>query len=289
MSSTIILPSNVDAAAFGSNIKFAEPKALDNGVAKLVFMSYKKNPIIIQTPEMWSTFGLANYKPDPKSPDKYSIDLSLKDKENRPSVNAFYTMLESMENRMVDECLENSFSWLKKAKDKCTRPVVEAVFSPLIRHSKDKETGNISTKYPPSFRLNLPYRNGQFECEVFNAKTPANLNELELKGAKVTAIIQCTGIWLAGGKFGCSWKVKQLRVIPPASLAGYSFHDMDDDNMVEEEDIDEEVCQDIVDDVNGEETQDVVDNKVDTSDDEEDNGDDEKPKIVKKIVRKKAT
>ena len=33
------------------------------------------------------------------------------------------------------------------------------------------------------------------------------LDELFVKGATIQALIRCSGIWIVGGKFGCSWNV----------------------------------------------------------------------------------
>merc|ERR1712028_122738 len=49
------------------------------------------------------------------------------------------------------------------------------------------------------------------------------LSEVLVKGAKVQALIQCVGLWFAGGKYGCSWKVLQIKVTPPQGVSGYSF------------------------------------------------------------------
>jgi hypothetical protein len=69
---------------------------------------------------------------------------------------------------------------------------------------------------------------------VYDTKRqPIDIKELidtnAFKGAKVTAIIQCLGIWVAGGKFGCSWKVLQMRVSPPQTIKGYAFKELEDD------------------------------------------------------------
>ena len=45
-----------------------------------------------------------------------------------------------------------------------------------------------------------------------------------VKKVEVTALMQCTGVWFAGGKFGLSWKAVQVRLDSvPAGLRGYGF------------------------------------------------------------------
>jgi len=52
------------------------------------------------------------------------------------------------------------------------------------------------------------------------------VEDLLVKGAQVTALIQCTGMWFAGSKFGLSWKANQIRVDNlPQSSRGMTFVD----------------------------------------------------------------
>jgi hypothetical protein len=53
-----------------------------------------------------------------------------------------------------------------------------------------------------------------------------SMEELLVKGAQVTSLIQCTGLWFAGSKFGVSWKATQMRVdVLPQSARGFTFVD----------------------------------------------------------------
>jgi hypothetical protein len=157
-------------------------------------------------------------------------------------------------------------TWLKKKYNSVD--VVEALYTPMVKYAKDKTTGEITDKYPPTFKLKIPFVNSAFQCEVYdNKRKTVDLKQLidtgAFKGAKVTAIIQCLGIWVAGGKYGCSWKVLQMRVSPPQTIKGYAFKDLEDDK-VDDSDIEDD------DSVNGNEilnhaTEEI--NKLDVNDD----------------------
>jgi hypothetical protein len=197
-------------------------------------MSFNKSPLVLQTPEMIAPYGISNWNDDGKGPDKYSLDLSFKGKEGRDSLNTFFEKMVSLDKKLVQDGVENSMTWLKKKYNSIQ--VVEALYTSMVKYAKDKTTGEITDKYPPTFKLKLPYVNGSFMCEVFDTKrNPMNLKQLidtgAMKGAKVTAIIQCLGIWVAGGKYGCSWKVLQMRVSPPQTIKGYAFKDLEDDKV----------------------------------------------------------
>jgi hypothetical protein len=78
-----------------------------------------------------------------------------------------------------------------------------------------------------------------FKCDVYDGeRNVIDLNTVETKGAKITAIIQCLGVWVAAGKFGCTWKVIQMKVVPPASIRGYAFKEVANDAIAE--DVDDE-------------------------------------------------
>lgn len=264
-----------------NKINYGQPKMLESG-GKAIYMGYSGKPLYIQTPEMTAPFGMTKWNNDKgDAPDKYTIELSFKGRESKQSIDRFYNMLETIDKKVVADALENSTAWFKKKYTSVD--VVEALYTPLIKHPKDKSTGEITDKYPPTFRLNIPYKDSKFTCEVFNDKREiTDLSAMETKGSKVTAIIQCLGLWCAGGKFGCSWKVVQLRVVPPATIKGFAFKDDENEDKIDSD------IEDDSDDVN---EKDIIDNTVADDDDcivessdEEDDEVDEKQSDVKTVV-----
>ena len=236
---SIILPSSFDV----SSVSYSAPRTLDNG-GRAIYMSLNRSPIVIQTPEMVAPYGVSNWNDDGKGPDKYSLDLSFKGKEGRENLNTFFEKMVALDKKLVQDGVDNSMTWLKKKYNSVD--VVEALYTPMVKYAKDKTTGEITDKYPPTFKLKIPFVNSAFQCEVYDTKRKSvNLKELidtgAFKGAKVTAIIQCLGIWVAGGKYGCSWKVLQMRVSPPQTIKGYAFKDLEDDKVADSEsDIDDD-------------------------------------------------
>ena len=95
------------------------------------------------------------------------------------------------------------------------------------------------------------------------------------------ALIQCNGIWFAGGKYGLSWKALQVRVAPPESLSGYSFVAESDDEEVDEVSADEDGGAPATG------TLDALDNQVvdSSSSDDSSDEDDEEPVVVKVAKR----
>jgi hypothetical protein len=86
--------------------------------------------------------------------------------------------------------------------------------------------------YPPTIKLQLRQRDGKFETQVYDDKkrplTDVPLEDILVKGSVITSLIQCTGVWFAGGKFGLSWKAIQIRADKvPESIRGFAFLEED--------------------------------------------------------------
>jgi hypothetical protein len=193
MAPNIVLPKNFDI----TNVGFSDVKVLDNG-GKIVYVSYNSAPLVMQTPPMVAPFGMSMWDNDGKQAPKYSLDLSFKAMDVSPQLQTFYHVLEELDRRLVDDGFANQQTWFK-GKKYGSRDIVEALYTHLIKHAKDRETGERTDKYPPTFKLGVPFRDGAFVCDAFDdQRRTLNLNDIDTKGAKVTAIMQCTGLWFAG-------------------------------------------------------------------------------------------
>lgn len=221
--SDIVLPKNFDV----NQLSFAPPKSRAENGSKSVFIAYNGKPLLVQTPEMSAPFGISVWPGERGAPDKYNIDVTFKDRENRPPLDAFYKMLEAISVRVITEAIDNSQQWFKRSKFP-SREVVEELFTPMIRMHKDKVTGEVTNQYPPVFKMSLPYREGAFQLQAYNDRR----EQIDLmnvvqdnrgKNARVMAIVQCSAVWIVGTKFGVTWKVRQLRIVESAKLPSFAF------------------------------------------------------------------
>jgi len=273
------------------DVHYGTPRTLDSG-GKSIYMAFNKAPIVLQTPQMWAPFGKQKWENDKGTP-KFTLDLSFKGMDSSPALETFYNKMTELDNKLVEDGVTNSFDWLKKKS--VSSEVVSNLYTKLVRHHHDKDTGELTNKYPPTFKLTLPWKDGAFSCEVYdNNKQLVDLNTIETKGCRVTAIIQCLGIWVAAGKFGCTWKVLQMRVVPPQTIKGYAFKEVENDK-VEEEDVEDDTKEDDVDDdllhhshidSKAADDDDEDDDVVESSD-EEDDLEAKKPEPVKTPAAKK--
>jgi hypothetical protein len=222
----ITMCKNIDLA----KVTYSAPKLMDSG-AKSIFIAYDGAPLIVQTPRLACPFGIKKWSNDPKNADKVdkiNLELSFKGAGEKAAIAKALEVFQALDAKLLEDALDNSMAWFKRKYT--STDVVEALYTPLVRYAKDKETGARTDKYPPTMRVTLPHVNGRVTCEVYNAAQEPipDICAIETKGAHARAIIQCTGVWVAGGKFGCSWKVVQLCVEPTTGISGFAF--LEDDN-----------------------------------------------------------
>lgn len=229
-----------------SKIRFGDAKAVGKQGARIVYVSYNDRPLIMQTPEMNCPWGLSNPDKDAKGPaEKLSIALSFKGKEFNAALQKAFEKGMEFDDVMLQGGIDNCMPWFKAKYT--SKEVVQALYTPFIKFSKDPNTLEITDKYPPSIRFSVPVKDGKIPIDCYDEnRQPMELTETtDLRGAKVTAIVQCSGVWLIGGnKFVPSWKVLQLKVKQSAStIKGFAFKD--DEEGEEECDIDADADADV--------------------------------------------
>ena len=58
------------------------------------------------------------------------------------------------------------------------------------------------------------------------------------QGSSIKAVLKCNGVWLANGKFGCTWRAEQIRVqVPEGGLQDFAIQtdSEDEDGEVQKE------------------------------------------------------
>ena len=234
MSSNVTLPRDFDI----SNLAFGEMKRMDNG-GKMVSVGYNGQPLILQTCECYAPFGVSCYQNDDGKAPSYALNLSFKNMDTRKSLQQLYEMFSSLDERNIQMGMENATTWLSQKKQPKTTDVIEALYTPTVIVAKDD-------RYPSTFKFKIPTKNGRPACDVYD-KNNQQIDLMEFingdsnrtKGAKCTAIIQCTGIWLAGSKFGMSWKCVQLKCCVRENFNGFCIRAVPEDS-IEGDDIDED-------------------------------------------------
>jgi hypothetical protein len=228
-STNVVAPANFSTG----KVTFSPVKTLDSG-GKQAYLNYDGRPLVMQVGPLETPFGMSVF--DKVSPPKYSVDLKLRgydDATNHPKAASIYAALHALDEFMLDQGVKNAVSWFKGAK---SREVLSELYTPTVKFAKDNE-GNLKP-YPPTLKLQLKQREGKWigfdnqPLAVYDSErqplTDIPLEDVLVKGAQLTVLIQCTGVWFAGGKYGLSWKVGQIRADKvPESIRGFAFLDED--------------------------------------------------------------
>jgi len=226
MTSNVILSTNFNT----QKCSFSQLRVLDNG-GKQAYMNYDGNMFVFQTPSCRLPYGMSTF--DKSGPVKYSVDLSLQGYDEAGSkMSQFYDALSRLDDFMIEQGVKHSKQWFKA---ELSRDVVKAFYSPAIRFSLDKD-GN-RKPYPPTVKAALKQKRDSqvFDVECYDEKRQLYkgipIEELLVKGAQMTCLIQCTGVWFAGSKFGLSWKLTQALITSlPQNSRKFTF--VDDGELV---------------------------------------------------------
>lgn len=175
---------------------------------------------ILQLQVPWTnTFGAQKQTFD-DSKEKYSMTLIFPSGGEDAELQKSVENLGEFENLMKGQAEQNSMDWFNK---KMTPEIINAFMVPTLRYSKDGTKG-------PYFQVKMPYWENEFKVEVFNQRHElifpnSNPNQVDsiislVPRGKVAVILECGGIWMAGGKFGSTWKAKQILVEETKQLLG---------------------------------------------------------------------
>jgi hypothetical protein len=224
------------------------------------------------------TWGVQSFTDDKSG--KVSYDLALQfpnEGFETPATKKFLDNMSAFEKKIKEDAITNSKEWFSKPK--MTSDAVDALWTPILKYPKNKDTLEADTTRAPTIKVKLPFWEGTwkdlelYDTEmrlVFPDATNATLSPQDLiaKGSHIAVSIQCGGIWFANGKFGVTWKLFQAIVKPKMSLKGKCHIKLD------EEDKTKMVSQVVPTDVDGDaDGDDHHDNVSAVIEDDEDGGD----------------
>ena len=223
-----------------------------NGKGKTVPITYGGAPLMIQTP-LILTWGVNERIPQEGSGGRISYDMSLQFNKNTNSVIQFRKNIEALQSKILKAAeKEKAPEWFGKSKQNAE--VLKELMYPILKHRSLKDSDGNWTSEPdydsdPTMKIKLGYWEGKFNVELYDmdknllflpdgygneetekpqgSKTPMDLIP---KGSNVIAIIKCTGLWFAGGRFGVTWRLEVAHVKQPFRLKGSGKSPIDYDS-----------------------------------------------------------
>lgn len=251
MDYTPILAKNFDI----SKIRYGPVKK--SAVTKSVYINYGGDKCVIQLPAMHVPYGINDSsvfkdKKDPSSKiPNYTMNLSFKGLEDNKAISKAFDMFTKIEEKIKSDVYANRVTWLNDRYDDMDS-VVSRLFSSNIQYDRDKETKKLLNRYPPTFRVKVPSTSeisddGSVETLFkFDASDMDN-NVIDfqniinnIKGAKAQLIVQLMGLWFAGGKYGCTWKILSGRFQVSKSVKYEYVEDSDDEQSAKKADVNED-------------------------------------------------
>ena len=273
----------IDGTVFdASQIRYTAPKANASGGKSVGILSTLTNGALrIQTPSMMN-WGASDYEGN----QRFELTLQFPTEEyDNDETRAFKQNMIDFENKIKADALTNSKAWF--GKQHSSPDVLEALWTPILKHPKDKATGDFDKTRAPSLRAKIGFFEGSWKAEVYDenlkklfpSENHTSPIELIKKGTRIISLIQCGGLWFVGGKFGVTWKL--IQVVVPCEATG-SQGCLIQVKQVKKENESESAT--LVEDSDDEQMEDIpgIEPAVDLSDNEV-------PEKKKRVVRKKST
>jgi hypothetical protein len=211
----------IDGTEFNAqNTRYSQPKVNSQGGKSVnILNSQTKSGLRLSTPVML-TWGASDFVDEKtgKGNGRFEMGLQFPGEEYKNAdTEAFLNNMVEFEQKIKDDALTYSKEWFGKQHK--SADIIEELFTPMLKYSKNKLTGEYDKTKSPSLRVKIPFWEGVWKCEVYdedenllfpNASNPCvtPLDFLQ-KGATIACVIQCGGLWFANGKFGITWKLIQ--------------------------------------------------------------------------------
>jgi hypothetical protein len=202
-------------------VKYSVPKANASGGKSLGLLNKHINTAIRLVTPVMLTWGASDYEGN----ERYDMSLQFPGSEYRnDTMQNFLDNMISFEDKIKADALTYSKEWFNKVHK--SSEVIDALWTPMLKYPKDKETGEQDLSKSPTLRVKIPQWEGQWKCDIYDEKQNKIFSQKDLnpehspldfltKGKNVATMIQCGGLWFANGKFGITWKLVQAIVQSP--------------------------------------------------------------------------
>jgi hypothetical protein len=242
----------INAAAFNpsKHIRYTKPKVNKSGGKSVGILNSATNKQLMLSTPLMLTWGVQKFIDEKTGKESYDMALQFPSSDYATEqTSAFLKAIEAFEAKIKQSAVENSKEWLNKAK--MSEEVVDALFHPMLKYPKDKNTQEPDYTRSPTLKVKLDFYDEQFNCEIYDLKQkmlfplPESMvspSELIVKGSNVATVIKCGGLWFANGKFGCTWKLEQAVVKPRSSFKGQCLINLssEDTERLQAQQIDDE-------------------------------------------------
>lgn len=270
MTTTMTTKTILSGADFNPNsdIKYSKPKVDARGSKSIGILNAGSNSATYISTPLMLTWGISDYEGN----ERYDMSLQFPNGEyaTKDTTNFMNNMIE-FESKIKADAITNAKEWFGKAK--MSEDAIEALWTPMVKYPKDKNTLEPDTSRAPTLKVKVPYWDGEWKTELYNVDQEAIFpdpnggsatpKDLIAKGTHVALVLQCGGLWFANGKFGVTWKLFQGVVKPRATMRGKCHIQLSSDDK-------EKIVKQSIPDEDDDEDYEGVSHEVDDSDDDDD-------------------
>ena len=230
------------------DLKYSKPKANSSGGKSVGILNASTNGATYISTPLMLTWGVSTFEDKKTSEKTYSMSLQFPGEEyNTPAITRFRENIVKFEEKVKADALANQKDWFGKTT--LTQQHIDFQWTPMLKFAKG-DNGEPDHNKNPTLSVKMPIWEGVWNVELFDPSTrkifPDPCNEhvtpldLIAKGSHVAVVLQCGGVWFAGGKFGVTWKLFQAVVKPKTTLRGKCHINLslDDKKLVETQEID---------------------------------------------------
>lgn len=212
-----------------TDMSYAKAKINAAGGKNVTIMNSKVRKATYLSTPLMLTWGMTEFRDDKTGKVSYELSLQFPNADYPDEEGEmFLQKLKQFEDKIKNDAITNSKEWFNKPK--MSADVIDALWTPMLKYPKNKETQEPDYTKAPSLRVKVPYWDGDWKIELYDVEqrqlwpssTGAVSSPVELipKLTRVACVLQCGGIWFANGKFGVTWKLFQAVIKPPQSLRG---------------------------------------------------------------------
>jgi hypothetical protein len=212
-----------------SDIKYSKPKVDTRGAKSIGILNAGANSATYISTPLMLTWGVNEYADEKSGKVSYDLALQFPNEEYaKEDTTSFMNNMIEFENKIKADAIINAKDWFGKTK--MSEDAIDALWTPMLKYPKDKNTGESDTSRAPTIKVKIPYWEGEWKTELYDVNQraifpdPENSaitpKDLVAKGSHVAVVLLCGGIWFANGKFGVTWKLFQGVVKPKATMRG---------------------------------------------------------------------
>ena len=221
----------INATSFvpDEDVNYTKTRINKSGGKSVGILNSATNKQLMLCTPLMLTWGVNEFVDEKTGRHSYDMALQFPSGDYATQeTNQFLDNIINFQAKLKQDAVKNSKEWLNKSK--MSEEVIDALFHPMLKYPKDKNTQEPDYTRAPTLKVKLDYWDNAFTCEIYDLDQKQifpNLDntgigpiDLIPKATTVALVIKCGGLWFANGKFGCTWKLEQAVVKPRVSHKG---------------------------------------------------------------------